>query len=167
MSDVDLGSNQHVADELAIRALVAAYTDAINRFDIDDIAHVYDADSVFTMMDRPSIVGRQAILDVLRETVARYQLVMQLVHSGVVQLDGDNALARWQITELQVALDGQPRFVAGRYEDELVRRAHGWRFSKRTFTARYLGDISLTSPVLPDSPVRFPLWPQRDAVTPP
>ena len=161
MSDGDLGRNQDVADELAIRALVAAYTDAINRFDIDDIAHVYDEDSVLTMMDRPSVVGRPAILDMLRATVARYQLVMQLVHSGVVQLDGDRARARWQITELQVTVDGQPRFVAGRYEDELVRRAHGWQFSRRTFTARYVGDIGLTSGVLPDPPVRFAQFPTR------
>jgi ketosteroid isomerase-like protein len=162
LSDGDTDPNHVLADELAIRSLTAAYTDAINRFDIEDIAHVYDEDSVLTMMDRPSVVGRPAILDMLRATVARYQLVMQLVHSGVVQVDGDRAQARWQITELQVTLDGQPRFVAGRYEDELVRRARGWQFSRRTFTARYLGDTSLTGGVLPDPPVRFALWPQRD-----
>lgn len=155
-------TNHDLSDDHAIRALTASYTDAINRFDIDDIAHVYDEDSVLTMMDRPSIVGRPAILDMLRATVARYQLVMQLLHSGVVQLDGDHARARWQITELQVTLEGEPRFVAGRYEDELVRRARGWQFSRRTFTARYLGDLALSSGVLPDPPVRFPLWPQRD-----
>lgn len=160
-SDNDPGRRSALEDEMAIRALVAAYTDAINRFDIDDIARVYDEDSVLTMMDRPSIVGRPAILDMLRATVARYQLVMQLVHSGIVHLDGDTAQARWQITELQVTLEGEPRFVAGRYEDELVRRAHGWQFTRRTFTARYLGDIAMTSGVLPDPPVRFPQFPTQ------
>ena len=147
-------------DELAIRSLTAAYTDAINRADIDDIAKVYDDDAVFTMMERPSVVGRAAILEVLRATVARYELVMQLLHSGVVQVDGDRARARWQVTELQVPLDGPPRFVAGRYEDEHVRRAHGWQFSRRTFTARYLGDLTLSSGVRPDAPALFGLWPQ-------
>jgi ketosteroid isomerase-like protein len=152
-------SNNNLADEQAIRNLTASYTDAINRMDIDDIAPVYDDDAVFTMMERPSVIGRPAILDVLRATVARYQLVMQLLHSGVVQLDGDSARARWQITEFQVLADGQPRFIAGRYEDELVRRADGWKFARRTFTARYVGDISLTSGVRPDAPTLFPLWP--------
>jgi|GEM_PF-5727743 hypothetical protein len=45
-----------------------------------------------------------------------------------------------------------------RYEDELVRRADGWRFSSRTFTARYLGAPDLSSGALPDRPVLFPLW---------
>jgi ketosteroid isomerase-like protein len=152
-------TNHNLADEHAIRTLTASYTDAINRADIDDIAHVYDDEAVFTMMERPSVVGRAAILDTLRATVARYQLVMQLLHSGVVQTDGDRARARWQITEFQIMNDGQQRFVAGRYEDELVRRADGWKFVRRTFTARYLGDVDLTSGVRPDVPALFPLWP--------
>lgn len=148
-----------LADELAIRTLTASYTDAINRFAIDDIAPVYDDDAVFTMMDRPSVHGRQAILDVLQATVDRYQLIMQLVHSGVVQVDGDRARARWQITELQILNDGSSRFVAGRYEDEHVRRADRWRFARRTFTARYLGGVTLDSGARTDVPAQFPLWP--------
>jgi ketosteroid isomerase-like protein len=152
-----------LADEQAIRTLTASYTDAINRMDINDIFHVYDEDAVFTMMDRPSVVGRAAILEILRTTVARYQVVMQLLHSGVVQLDGDRARARWQITEFQILADGQPRFIAGRYEDEHVRRADGWKFVRRTFTARYVGDVGLTSGVRPDASPLFPLWPDADA----
>jgi ketosteroid isomerase-like protein len=151
-----------LADEQAIRTLTASYTDAINRMHIDDIFHVYDEDAVFTMMDRPSVVGRTAILEILRATVARYQLVMQLLHSGVVQLEGDRARARWQITEFQILADGQPRFIAGRYEDEHVRCSDGWKFARRTFTARYVGDINLASGVRPDAPVLFPLWPQAN-----
>ncbi len=154
-------TNDDLADEHAIRTLTASYTDAINRSDIDDIAQVYDDDAVFTMMDRPSVVGRTAILETLRTTVARYQLIMQLLHSGVVQIDGDRARARWQITELQIMTDGHPRFVAGRYEDEHVRRDDGWKFARRTFTARYLGDIDLTSGARPDPPTLFPLWRPR------
>ncbi len=156
MNDTDL---QRLVDDHAIRALTASYTDAINRSDVDDIAPVYDDEAVFTMMDRPSVVGRTAILDTLRATVARYELVMQLVHSGVVQVDGDRARARWQITELQIMKDGQRRLVAGRYEDEHVRRSDGWKFSRRTFTARYLGDVDLSSEAGEDLPTRFPLWP--------
>lgn len=151
-------TNPHLDDEQAIRALTAAYTDAINRSDIDDVARVYDDDATFTMMDRPTVVGRGAILDTLRSTVVRYSMIMQLVHSGVVQVDGVRARARWQVTEHQISLDGTARLVAGRYEDELVRRADGWRFSSRTFTARYLGAPDLSSGALPDRPVLFPLW---------
>ena len=153
------GRPDPVADELAIRSLTASYTDALNRADFDDIGRVYDDAAEFAMMDRPVVTGRGEILDVLRRTLARYQLVMQLVHSGVVQLDGDRARARWQITEFQVLVDGSRRFIAGRYEDDLVRRSGGWQFARRTFTARYVGDPDLTDEVRPDLPARFPLWP--------
>jgi hypothetical protein len=45
-----------------------------------------------------------------------------------------------------------------RCEDELVRRADGWRFSSRTFTTNHLGAPDLPSGALPDRPVLFPLW---------
>jgi ketosteroid isomerase-like protein len=166
MSAVDpsiLSNLAALVDDHAIRALTASYTDAINRKAIDDIANVYDDEAVFTLMERPSVVGRDAILDTLRTTVARYQVVMQLIHSGVVQLDGDHARARWQITEFQIMNDGQRRFIAGRYEDELVRRSDGWKFTRRTFTARYLGDVDLTSGARPDPPTLFPLWPDSSS----
>ena len=146
-----------IADELAIRTLTASYTDGVNRSDVDDAMRTYADDAVFTMMDRPSVVGKAAIADVLRATVERYELITQLVHSGVVQLDGDRARARWQITELQVARDGTRRLVVGRYEDEHARLPDGWRFTSRAFTARYLGPVDFSGPVMPDAPVHFPL----------
>ena len=158
MTDHDHGHDP-VADELAIRSLTAAYTDALNRGDVADAMRTYAADAAFTMMDRPTVIGVDAIADVLRATVERYELVVQLVHSGVVQLDGDRARARWQITEYQFRPDSTRRLVIGRYEDEHARTADGWRFTARAFTARYLGDVSLGDAVMPDAPVRFPLLP--------
>jgi ketosteroid isomerase-like protein len=151
--------HDELVDELTIRTLTAKYTDAMNRSDVDDAVRVYAEDAVWTMMDRPSVTGRDQIADVLRATVARYQLITQMMHSGFVQLDGDRARARWQVTELQVFNTGRRRFAIGRYEDEHVRLAEGWRFARRTFTARYLGDVDLSSGVLPDAPPLFPTWP--------
>lgn len=147
-----------LADELAIRNVTAAYTDAINRLDAAEATVAYADDGALDMMDRPTVVGRTAITDVLRATVAKYQIVTQLMHSGVVRLDGDQARARWQVTEFQVSHEGIRRFVIGRYEDSLVRLPEGWRFSHRRFTARYLGAVDLSSDVLPDPPVGFPIW---------
>lgn len=138
-----------VADELAIRSLTAEYTDAINRSAVDEAIRTYADDSTFTMMDRPTVVGRDAIRAVLQATVERYEMITQLVHSGVVTVDGDRASARWQITELQFRGDGTRRFVIGRYEDTHVRSPEGWRFATRTFVARYLGDPSLSDPLVP------------------
>ena len=52
-----------VTDELAIRSLTAEYTDAINRGDVADAIATYAPDATFTMMDRPTVVGRDGIDD--------------------------------------------------------------------------------------------------------
>ncbi len=61
------------------------------------------------------------------------------------------------MTEIQITIEGQSRFVAGRYEDEHVRRDDGWKFARRMFTARYLGDLDLSSGARPDPAPLFPL----------
>ncbi len=152
------GTAAEVADELAIRNLFAAYTDAINRRDADEAMRVYADESTLTMMERPMVTGRANITEVLRATLARYQLVTQMVHSGVVQLDGDRARARWQVTEMQIVNDGSRRFIVGRYEDKLVRLSEGWRFQHRVFVARYLGNPDLSGEAMPDQPTLFDFW---------
>lgn len=137
-----------VADELAIRSLTAEYTDAINRGHVADAIATYAPDATFTMMDRPTVVGRDGIAAVLQSTVERYELIVQLVHSGIVRLEGDRATARWQITEYQFRPDGGRRLVIGVYSDEHVRTPDGWRFAARAFTASYLGDPSLSDGLL-------------------
>ena len=151
-------THDELLDEMAIRNLTAMYADAMNRAEVDEAVRVFADDALFIMMDRPSVVGRQQIADSLRGSVVKYAFMTQMMHSGVVQLDGDHARARWQVTELQVFRTGERRLVVGRYEDEHVRLAEGWRFARRTFTARYLGDVDLSSDVLPDAPPLFPLW---------
>ena len=127
-------------------------TDAsgVKAFDADD--------SALYMLDRPVVEGRANITEWLRRTTERYEWVVQLVHSGIVRLDGDRAFARWQITETQLINDGSRRLIVGRYEDTMQRFPEGWKFVQRKFTARYMGPFDMSADSLPDSPPLFPLW---------
>ena len=149
---------QQIADELAIRNLAASYTDALNRGAIEEAMETYADDSALYMLDRPVVEGRANITEWLRRTTERYEWVVQLVHSGVVRLDGDRAFARWQITETQLINDGSRRLIVGRYEDTMQRFPEGWKFVQRKFTARYMGPFDMSADSLPDSPPLFPLW---------
>ncbi len=144
-----------IADELAVRRTTAAYTDAMNRMDFPTAVSTYVPDGVLVMLSRPPFEGRVAILAFLEAVTDRYSLLTQMVHSGLVDIDGDVAHARWQVTELQLVKDGDPVFIAGRYEDELHRTDEGWRFAHRAFVGRYYGATDFRAPVLPDQPVRF------------
>jgi hypothetical protein len=140
-------------DDYAVRHVAAAYCDAANRLSAREAAATYAPDGRLSMMGRPEVHGREAVESMLAATFARYELVTQLTHSGLVRIDGNEAAARWLVTELQVALSGDRRFIIGRYEDELVRLDEGWRFARRVFTARYVGDADLSGGVVPDIPV--------------
>lgn len=144
-----------VADELAVRRTAAAYTDAVNRMDFAAAAATYAPDGVLSLLNRPLVEGRAAVQEMLEGYRDRYAIVVQTVHSGLVQIDGDLAHARWQVSEILLAPPGAPLQVMGRYEDELVRLEEGWRFAERVFVGRYLGDIDYSTELLADEPVRF------------
>lgn len=124
-------------DELAIRALAASYADAVNRRDGDAMAAVYAPDG---RLDVPGagdpVIGREKLAKRFRRLVERErEFLMQLVHSGVVEIDGDRAKSRWYFTEIKKPVDGGFELVVGIYEDELVRLPEGWRYVTRRVSA--------------------------------
>ncbi len=86
-------------DELAVRRVTATYCDAANRLSAHEAAATYAPDGSLSLMGRPEVNGREAVESMLEATFARYELVTQLTHSGLVQIDGNNAAARWLLTE--------------------------------------------------------------------
>ena len=133
-----------VEDELAIRRLASAYTDAINRRDAVAAASVYAPDGTASKDGGPDVPPGKMLRNFER-VVDRLQFLFQMLHSGVVDLQGDQATARWWLSEIQWMGEGDHLLWAGTYEDEVVRTAHGWRFARRTLTTHF------TSRFPPDS----------------
>lgn len=128
------------ADMLAIQNLAVSYAEAISRGDIDEAVQVYAADGVLASPTTEDAVGHDAIKAVLQRTTGDLELVFQTVHLGLVHVDGDRAAARFPITEwARRRTDGRPMQFLGYYEDDAVRLAHGWRFSRRMLIPRTLG----------------------------
>src|SRR3546814_16344839 len=83
-------------DERAIRSLAAAYTDAVNRRDGEAMAAVYSEDGI---LHSPAAGAPLQGIGKLRKRFKRLveverEFLMQLTHSGVVEIDGDRATAR-------------------------------------------------------------------------
>lgn len=128
---------QDAADELAIRSLAAAYTDAVNRRDGDGMAAVYAPDG---MLHSPAagdpVVGIEKLRKRFKRLVEKErEFLMQLTHSGVVEIDGDRAMARWWFSEIKKPAGGPFEMILGVYQDEVVRLPEGWRFARRTVSA--------------------------------
>ena len=142
-------------DELAVRSLAAAYADAVNRRDAEGMAAVLAPDAI---IEKPGygdpVQGREKILKRYRRLQRERSFLCQMIHSGVVHLDGDTATARWWFSEIkQVAETGIWLKIVGVYQDDVVRRTEGWRFSRRvqtTILEQPLASEQFTSHELPD-----------------
>ena len=142
-------------DELAIRSLAAAYADAVNRRDADGMAAVLAPDA---MIEKPGygdpVQGREKILKRYLRLQRERSFLCQMIHSGVVCIEGDKATARWWFSETkQVAESGIWMTMIGVYQDEVARRSEGWRFVRRiqtTIMERSLSAEQVTRHELPD-----------------
>jgi ketosteroid isomerase-like protein len=126
-----------VRDELAIRSLAAAYTDAVNRRDGTGMAAVYAPDGELSVPTAGApVVGIAALAKRFRKLVeVDREFLFQMTHSGVVEISGDTAQARWWFSELKKPA-GQPyEYILGVYQDDVVRLDSGWRFARRTVSA--------------------------------
>ncbi len=125
------------ADELAVRNLAAAYTDAVNRRDAEGMAAVFAVDGV---IEKPGfgdpVVGIAKITKRYRRLQRERDFLFQMTHSGIVEFTADDrANARWWFSELKQAKGASSwLYIMGVYQDEAVRLDEGWRFARRTQT---------------------------------
>jgi ketosteroid isomerase-like protein len=125
---------QNLEDELAIRALAAAYTDAVNRRDGSAMADVYAEDGVLENLGGGfTLVGIEKLRRAFTRLVdSQREYLFQMTHSGLVDIQGDRAQARWWFSELKKPAGAPYEYIQGVYQDEVVRTPAGWRFAKRT-----------------------------------
>lgn len=147
-------SAQEACDIIAVTHLAVSYAEAVSRSEIAEACHAYTEDGELHSPTTEPAVGRQAVIETISKTCADLEFVFQTVHQGLVTVDGDTARARFPITEwARRRSDGRPIQFLGVYDDECVRTADGWRFARRTLSARTIGrPEGLTGRAVPLSP---------------
>jgi ketosteroid isomerase-like protein len=128
-----------VEDELSIRNLVARYTDAVNERDIGAFRELWTDDAVWEI--GPPLQSRKEGVDEIVALLSRLlqaeKYFMQMTHSGVIEIKGDRATARFVERERGRGESSYYDSLAV-YEDLLMREADGWRFAKRFYHYRFL-----------------------------
>lgn len=137
-------------DELAVRDLVARYSDAVCRRDADAWIATWAEDCRWDLGRGRLTEGRDATLALWSRSLERYPWVGQLTPTGTVTLDGDTATGSWWLLELNRLADGTGTLHFGHYDDAYVRTPDGWRFALRRLTMVYRG------PLDPGTLVPFP-----------
>ncbi len=137
------------ADELAIRNLVAAFSDAVNRRDSGALAALFVPEGGWTVPGLGTAEGSEAIAARLDGLLGGFPFLVQFAHQGEVRVAGERAAARWYIEELARAADGSGSHFIGTYHDTLQRTAEGWRFAVRRFDFLYRGRTDLGGKTYP------------------
>jgi ketosteroid isomerase-like protein len=127
-------SNEQVTrDQQAIRDLGAAYTDAVNRRDPAGMTAVYAPEGEMLPEGLRPLKGHDWLLRAFKRLIEKdREFLFQMLQSSAVEIAGDHAKARFWFTELKRHTgETHYRYSMGVYQDEAVRLAVGWRFSRR------------------------------------
>jgi len=127
---------QWLIDRTRIRELTARYNRCFDDGDVDGFAATFTEDGVMEVLGGFTVSGRAGLAEMCRRTPYG---VVHVTADATVEVDGDRAIQDMTILVLaRPKPDAAPaeRISAlqrsGRYHDELVRTADGWRFSRRT-----------------------------------
>ena len=130
-------------DEREIRALVARYLDAVSRFDATTLAATWAANGQWHLGPR-TIVGRDAIVELWKQIIARYESrIIQLMVDAQVRAAPNGATGRFTFLEIaRKAGESKDHVEVGRYADTFARENGQWVFSQRRFALIYRGSIA-------------------------
>jgi hypothetical protein len=139
---------QYLEDEAAIRSLTARFSDSVVVGDFDKFKSFWSPDGKWTIHDPffASATGVLKIDTLLRNLRKEREFFVQFVHSGVIDINGDKAIARWMMREVA---KGPAQFYYDNYAIyvDLLDKANGqWRFIQRDYfyiwlnTRPFLGD---------------------------
>jgi len=137
-----------IADELAVRDLVAAYADAVIRRDARAWGDTWAEDGRWVMGGQ-ALEGREAIVARWNESMSLFEFILQIPQHGRVEIDGDQATGRWYVSELGRSHGGGPSLALGVYHDAYVRLESGWHFQRRRFDLLYVGPPNLSGQTFP------------------
>jgi uncharacterized protein (TIGR02246 family) len=128
--------DSRLADNLAIRDLLAQYADAVTRMSPEDLRDVFTDDAVWDVTGYGEHHGHDAIVAFLAGLLTHWQGIVHTVHHGRVSFDdADTAIATgWWVISEEGVLDGEGVRFTGVYHDRYTNAGgDGWRFSRRRY----------------------------------
>ena len=150
-------------DEVALRSLIAAYADVVNRREWSELESLVVADAPITidLRDRAplEVEGPTALGEFIGGAIERFAFFEFVALNVRVQLrvggDPDRAHLRTYMCELRQDHDGAFSRAFGIYQDDVVRTDAGWRFAVRRYQSIGRGDTTLDN--LPPPVIQGPV----------
>ena len=132
-----------VEDELALRALMARYVDAVNRRDGKAWINTWAEDASWLLMGQEAR-GRDNILAMWQQMMANFEFAVMMPSSCLFEVDGYFAKGHWYLQEFTRDLAGNAAGVLSRYRDNYSRVDGQWLFQSREYDVMYFGPADLS-----------------------
>ncbi len=144
---------RRLIDTAEVTDVLYAYCDLVDRAEIDQLAAVFAEDAVFDYGHGRLFTGRDALVALFRDRIGQYQATNHYLSN--VRITFPTATTASSVAYVYAfhhyAESGDHFHVWGRYIDDLVRTADGWRIQTRK--VRTAGDHLV--PVAPGTTSRF------------
>ena len=135
--------------ELAIRNLVARFSDTVNRRVPPDLGGLFVPQGTWSVPGVGVVEGGEQISALIERLLGGFPFLVQFAHQGEVRVAGDDASARWYIEELARDTNDVGWHFVGTYHDLYRRTDAGWRFLSRRFDFLYRGRSDLDGKAYP------------------
>jgi hypothetical protein len=119
-----------LADKIAIIDLTGQYNRAFDEADAQAWAGTFTDDGVLDSALSGATTGRHALVAMCTELAGTDQVGHVITTDFTISVDQDRAVQ----TCTGVILNGPNGDTVGRYDDQLIRTADGWRFTYRKYT---------------------------------
>lgn len=151
--------------DFAIRQLYARMVDAVWRQDCEQFANCYTPDGEWKIAGM-HMKGREAIQEGATNLLTRCDAIHLIVGTPMLEVDGDTAVGRYNMTEFAKMPDGAAFMATGWYYDRYAKVDGEWLYQWRHWNMKYRGPIPMDG-IWADTPDydRFPNMPERDEPT--
>jgi SnoaL-like domain len=122
-------------DDMAIRKLVAKFADATTIADHEEFKSLWKPDGVFTINQPASVTktGIDEISALIMQLRDDRDFFVHFVHSGVIEVDGNTATARWIIHEVAQGPGEKYYNNYGLFNDKMEKIKEKWVFTSRVY----------------------------------
>lgn len=138
--------HEQVLDRLQLQELALAYAEGIDGKDIERVAGLFTVDAVFRAYDRPKgeAHGHDEIRSLVAKLLDAFTATMHHVSGPRVEFaDAGSATGIVSLHAWHAFAEDRPDGILwGRYLDEYVRTASGWRIARRTLTVQGQQDFA-------------------------
>jgi len=139
MSANDVETRLDVLEAIeAIKRLRYTYCYSCDSYEMDEVLKLFAKDAMADFHEFGEYVGNAEIAKFYKEIVPqKMTFFVHMVSNPIIDvIDSDHAKGKWY-ADVPATLDGEARWMCGRYEEEYIKEDGQWKFKVMKFFWKY------------------------------